>query len=74
MEVVSPSNFNYDRKTKSDTHQAMGVRELWLIDPIAKEVEVRSFEAGTSGVYKSGDKLRSEVLPKIRVPVAALFA
>jgi len=43
----------------------MGVRELWLIDPEAKEVEVRFFEAGHSQLYKVGDVLRSEVLPKI---------
>src|SRR5690242_18637325 len=44
VEIVSPSNKNYDRKTKSDTCRAMGVREMWLIDPETKEVEVRSFE------------------------------
>src|SRR5215831_11762795 len=37
VEVISPSNATYDRKTKSDTYHAMGVRELWLIDPDAKE-------------------------------------
>jgi Uma2 family endonuclease len=74
VEVISPSNATYDRKTKSDTYRAMGVREMWLIDNEAQEVEVRSFEAGKSAVYKKGEILRSEVLPKIRIPVATLFS
>jgi Uma2 family endonuclease len=74
MEVISPSNALYDRRTKSDTYQAMGIRELWLIDPAAKEVEVRSFEMGSSKAYKSGEVLRSEVLTKIEVRVAELFS
>lgn len=74
VEVISLSNANYDRKTKSDTYQAMGVREMWLIDSEKRQVEVRSFEAGESVLYETNDTLRSEVLPKIKIPVAALFA
>ena len=73
VEILSPSNKLYDRTTKSDTYRAMGVRELWLVDPETREVEVRSFEAGKSSVHKHGDMPRSEVLPKIEIPVAALF-
>ena len=73
VEVVSPSNATYDRKTKADTYHAMGVRELWLIDCEHKQVEVRAFEAGSSVLYKTNDSLRSEVLPKINIPVSALF-
>ncbi len=74
VEIISPSNANYDRKTKSDTYSAMGVREMWLVDLETKEVEVRSFESGKSASYKNGDTLRSEVLPKIEIPVTALFS
>jgi Uma2 family endonuclease len=73
VEIVSPSSASYDRKTKSDTYQAMGVREMWLVDMERKEVEVRSFEAGNNAVYGFADTLRSEVLPKIQIHVAALF-
>jgi Uma2 family endonuclease len=73
VEVVSPSNANYDRKTKSDTYRAMGVREMWLIDTDKKEVEVRSFEAGKNAIYQISDVLRSEVLQKIEIPVSAIF-
>src|SRR2546428_4642214 len=32
IEILSKSSAVYDRKTKSDTYRAMGVRELWLVD------------------------------------------
>jgi len=51
----------------------MGVREMWLVELDRKEVEVRCFETGKTAVYKLGDVLRSEVLSKIEIPVAAVF-
>ena len=74
VETLSPNTEVYDRVTKSDTYRAMGVREMWLVNNEAKEVEVRSFEANKTTVYKITDTLRSEVLPKIEIPVAALFS
>lgn len=73
IEIISPSSAVYDRKTKADTYRAMGIRELWLADTDTKEVEVRSFEAGTAAVYRSTDVLHSEVLPKIEIAVSSLF-
>ena len=74
VEVVSPSNAVYDGRTKSDTYQAMHVGELWLIDPVAKDIEVRCFQLGKNVVCKSGDLLWSGVLSRIRIPVKSLFS
>jgi Uma2 family endonuclease len=73
VEVISPSNANYDRRTKADTYRAMGVREMWLIDNENKEVEIRSFESDKSATFKLSDNLHSIVLPKIRIPIHDLF-
>src|SRR5262245_33325681 len=73
VEIISPSNANYDRRTKSDTYRAMGVREMWLIDNEKKEADVRSFEAKKSAIYRIGDVLKSEILPIIEIPIASLF-
>jgi Uma2 family endonuclease len=51
----------------------MRVRELWLIDPEAKTIEVRSFESGRARLYKADEIVRSEVLPKIEIPVSTIF-
>ena len=74
VEVISPSNALYDRRTKSDTYRAMGVRELWLVDPVIKQVEVRSFDSDKNVTYKTGEMLRSAVLAKVAIPVADLFS
>jgi Uma2 family endonuclease len=73
VEVISPSNSNYDRKTKADTYRAMGVREMWLIDNESKEVEIRSFDSDKNATFKIADNLHSTVLSKIRIPVRGLF-
>ena len=73
IEITSPSTAYYDRRTKSDTYCAMGVRELWLVDTESKEVEVRSFGSGKTAVYRITDTLRSEVLSEIEIPVTAVF-
>lgn len=66
IEVVSPLNVVYETRTKSDTYRAMGVRELWLIDPVRKEVEVRFFETDKRTIFRGNDLVKSEVLPKVR--------
>ncbi len=73
VEIISPSTALYDRKTKSDTYQTMGVREMWLVDTEERQIEVRSFEANKSVVFKIGESLRSEVLAKIEIPLDLLF-
>jgi Uma2 family endonuclease len=73
VEVMSPSNALYDRRTKADTYQVMGVRELWLVDTTNREIEVRS-SPRANAVFKSGEVLRSQVLKKIRIPVDVVFS
>lgn len=74
VEILSPGTAMYDRNTKADTYAALNVRELWLIDPTRKTVEVfrllpetRRFDAGT--VFFSGEDVSSEVFPHLTLPV-----
>ena len=41
FECLSRSTAIYDRTTKADTYLALGVKELWLIDPVSLTIEVR---------------------------------
>ena len=44
----------YDRTSKADTYLALGVRELWLIDPETETIEVRhASKVGEIPVWKS---------------------
>ena len=40
VEVLSRSTEAYDRRYKVDAYLALGVREVWLVDPRARAIEV----------------------------------
>jgi Uma2 family endonuclease len=80
FEFLSRSTKVYDRTTKADTYLALGVRELWLVDPWNDIVEVR--HAGKIGEilvwkvlsYSRGQHAKSRVLEGLEVSVSDLFA
>jgi Uma2 family endonuclease len=41
FEYLSKSTTRYDRIKKADAYLALGVRELWLVDPVTMTIEVR---------------------------------
>lgn len=79
FEFSSRSTTVYDHTTKADTYLALGVRELWLVDPFTATVEVR--HAGKIGEklvwhvlkYSRGQKAPSRVLEGFEVSVTDLF-
>ena len=82
FEYLSKSTAVYDRTHKADTYLALGVRELWLIDPVSVTIEVRHsvMPAAAGGwpkwevvVYGRGEEAESRVLPDWRVSVSQLF-
>ena len=40
MEILSPSTAYYDLKDKKRLYEASGVKEYWIVDPKAREIEV----------------------------------
>ena len=41
FEYISKSTEVYDRTTKADAYLALDVKELWLIDPVSRTIEIR---------------------------------
>ena len=80
FEFMSRSTNVYDRTTKADTYLALGVRELWLVDPLNEVVEVRhASKIGEILVWKifsytHGQHAKSRVLEGFEVSVNDLFA
>ncbi|MGH9769757.1 MAG: Uma2 family endonuclease [Blastocatellia bacterium] len=81
VEVISPGTAIYDRNTKADTYAALGVRELWLVDPENGTVEVRNLKSvkkgekssyGVGRVFKRGERVESKVLPKFSPSVSEI--
>ena len=80
FEFLSRSTKVYDRTTKADTYLALGVRELWLVDPLNDIIEVR--HANKIGeilvwrvfTYSHGHQAKSRVLEGFEVAVTDFFA
>lgn len=79
FEFISPSTRTYDRTTKADTYLALGVKELWLIDPVTATIEVRhadhDAEMPTWEVcsFPRGKQAKSRVLEGWEVSVDDIF-
>ena len=80
FEFMSRSTNIYDRTTKADTYLALGIRELWLVDPWNEIIEVRhATKIGEILVWKvlsysPGQSAKSRVLEGFEVPVTDFFA
>jgi Uma2 family endonuclease len=80
FEFLSRSTKVYDRTTKADTYLALGVRELWLVDPLHEIIEVR--HASKIGeilvwkvfTYSHGHNAKSRVLEGFEISVSDFFA
>jgi Uma2 family endonuclease len=68
-EVLSRSTAKHDRVVKIPAYERAGVREVWLINPIARTVSIYRLEAGHYGprsISSSRDKQRSPLSPALR--------
>lgn len=65
MEVVSPDSVSRDYREKFLEYEAAGVREYWIVDPLARTVELYALgpDARYARVEEKDGKLRSTVLP-----------
>lgn len=78
VEVMSPGSVNErrDREAKLKLYSRRGVREYWIVDWRARQVEVYRREGialALVGTLLEGDSLTSPLLPGFTCPVATLF-
>ena len=79
FEFLLHSSKIYDQTIKADTYLALGVRELWLVDPWNAIIEVRyASKKGEMLVWKAikyshGHRAKSRVLEGFEVSVDDLF-
>ena len=76
IEVLSPSNWVDDRRTKFAVYAEAGVVEYWIVDPKASSVEVyRLVDERYELIekYGPGDTVSSLVLHGFSIPVAEVF-
>lgn len=75
VEVLSPSTEARDRGVKFTDYASHGVREYWLVDPVAESVEVHRLAEGSyaPAARETEGVVLSEVIPGLEVPVRAIF-
>ncbi len=75
-EVVSPSTASLDRTKKLAIYAREGVRHAWLVDPIARTLEVLRLENGRwtiVSVREGQDIVRAEPFSEIDLELQALW-
>ena len=73
-EVLSPSETPRMIHRKLKQYFAAGVKEVWLIDPEAREIEVWKGAILPDHALAGGDVLASALLPGFALPLEDLFA
>jgi Uma2 family endonuclease len=62
-EVLSPSTATFDREEKMPIYAREGVKHAWLVDPIARTLEV--YELGPGGVWGEATLYRAGAIARI---------
>ncbi|MGE3075399.1 MAG: Uma2 family endonuclease [Dehalococcoidia bacterium] len=71
IEVLSPGQRLPDIRSKIDAYLSFGVREVWVIDPSQRSVDVFS---GTARLrLTDADTLKSDLIPGLRIGLADFF-
>lgn len=77
VEILSPSTTRTDRVVKFSAYERAGVREYWLVNPLARSVE--AYTLSEDGIYElhgefiAGSTVTSRVLSGLAFPVNDLF-
>jgi len=76
VEVLSPGNTPKRVAEKMRDYAAIGVLEAWVADPKRKTIAVlhpQGDEFRETAVYGAGQRLRSKVLPQLRLEAGRVF-
>ncbi len=76
VEVLSPSTAHRDRTYKRSLYARHGVTEFWLVDPVARTIEVLLLDANgydIAGSYGAGDTLASPTLTEFTLRIDDIF-
>ena len=76
-EVLSPSTEEHDREVKMPVYAREGVRHAWLVDPIAKTLEVYTLDASRRWrepvIYRDVELVRAAPFDAIELDLSALW-
>ncbi len=70
-EILSPSTARRDRDIKAKIYLRAGVREVWLVDPDSRSIEVRSGE--TRRAVPSTESITTPLAPGLEISLREFF-
>ena len=77
-EVLSKSTERVDREEKMPVYAREGVRHAWLLDPVARTLEVYTLDEGRSwsepAIFRGAEVVRAVPFDAIALDLAALWA
>jgi Uma2 family endonuclease len=77
-EVLSPSTEEFDRGTKMALYAREGVRWAWLVDPVARTLEVYELGErrrwGSPSIHRDADRVRGVPFDAIELDLSVLWA
>jgi len=76
-EVLSPGTARFDRIRKMPVYGGAGVKHGWLVDPLAKTLEVFRLEAGhwvVVGAHGEDERVRAQPFDAIELELGLLWA
>lgn len=76
VEILSPATARLDRDIKRKVYAQAGVKELWLVDPEQKVVQVYQLSPEAEGPptsHRLGTAFTSPLLPGLLIPTARVF-
>jgi Uma2 family endonuclease len=77
LEVISPDDPARDLVTKRREYAEAGIPEYWIVNPLTQTIAVLTLVEGQyveHGVFTSGQRATSALLPDFAVDVAEVFA
>jgi Uma2 family endonuclease len=77
VEILSPSTSRMDHKEKFNCYERAGVKEYWLVDPVANTVTVFTLGVaeryGRPEVYSDDETICVRILPDLKIELALVF-
>lgn len=73
VEVISPNDKALETHDKARMWLSYGVLMVWVVDPVARSVDVHRHELAVETLLESDELNGLDVLPGFRLPVASIF-
>ena len=76
VEILSPGTARYDKGSKRKIYARTGVKELWIVDPELKSIQVYHLTRNAetpAATHDASVVFKSALLPGLKIKTAAIF-